>query len=342
MPNGDDVPRSPAPLDATIVSVRNVRRAFGDVVAVDDVSLEVPRGTILGVIGPSGSGKTTLVRMLTGTLRPDAGELRVLGQEPTRFTRKVREQIGYMPQHFILSEELTARENVSFVASLFGLLWPHRGRRVRQVLELVDLWDARKRRARFLSGGMQRRLELACALVHDPLILFVDEPTAGLDPMLRQSIWTEFRRLRDAGRTLIVNTQYVGEAEYCDQVGVLAHGRLVALASPEDLRRIALGGDMVELDTAQPFDGGMLQRVPGVLEIKQNSARHILVVADDAGAAIPRLVQEISAAGGEVTSSSEYRPTFDEVFAQLVEREDEPSQEEVRHAGRDRSVRRAA
>jgi len=189
------VPRSPAPLDATIVSVRNVRRAFGDVVAVDDVSLEVPRGTILGVIGPSGSGKTTLVRMLTGTLRPTAGELRVLGQEPSRFTRYAREHIGYMPQHFSLSEELTASENVGFVASLFGLLWPRRRRRVREVLELVDLWDARGRRARFLSGGMQRRLELACALVHDPTLLFVDEPTAGLDPMLRQAIWAFEPRL---------------------------------------------------------------------------------------------------------------------------------------------------
>src|SRR6202011_5904069 len=122
------------------------------------------------------------------------------------------------------------------------------------VLKLVDLWEARGRRARHLSGGMQRRLELACALVHDPVLLFVDEPTAGLDPMLRQKVWAEFRRLRELGRTLVVTTQYVGEAEYCDIVAVLSRGRLIALAAPDDLRRMALGGEVFEIETAQAFD----------------------------------------------------------------------------------------
>jgi ABC-2 type transport system ATP-binding protein len=322
--------------------VRGVTRQFDDVVAVDDVTLDVPRGAILGVIGPSGSGKTTLVRMLTGTLKPTRGELRVLGQEPSRFTRHVRERIGYMPQHFVLYEELTAAENVSFVASLFGLLWPRRGRRVREVLQFVELWDARGRRARQLSGGMQRRLELACALVHEPTLLFVDEPTAGLDPVLRQTIWTEFRRLRDAGRTLVVTTQYVGEAEYCDQIAVLAHGRLIALAGPEELRRMALGGEVVEVETALPFDGSVLQQVAGVLSVEQSGPRHMLVVTDDAGETIPRLVEEIGAAGGQVVSSSEYRPSFDEVFARLVVGDDSSNTEEGRHAHAGRDVPRAA
>src|SRR5438270_7283856 len=175
--------------DATVVWMDGMSRHLGDVVAVDRVTLHVPRGTIVGVIGPSGSGKTTLIRMLTGTLEPSDGKLTVLGQHPRRFTRHVRERIGYMPQHFVLYDELTAAENVSFVASLFGLLWPKRDRRVRRVLELVDLWPDRGKRARQLSGGMQRRLELACALVHDSLLVFADVPTAGLDPMLRQVIW---------------------------------------------------------------------------------------------------------------------------------------------------------
>lgn len=337
MPNGSAVPES----TESIVTVRGVSRAFGDVAALDDVTLDVQRGTILGVIGPSGSGKTTLVRMLTGTLTPTRGELRVLGQEPRHFTRHVRERLGYMPQHFVLYEELTASENVSFVASLFGLLWPKRGRRVRDVLKLVDLWEARKRRARHLSGGMQRRLELACALVHEPTLLFVDEPTAGLDPLLRQTIWAEFRRLRDAGRTLVVTTQYVGEAEYCDQVAVLARGRLVALASPEDLRRQALGGEVVELETAQAFDGSLLEGVPGVREVQQSAPRRLLVITDDAGEAIPRLVEQITATGVQVTSSSEYRPSFDEVFARLIVSDDE-SNEEERRARTGRAVARAA
>ena len=328
--------------EGPLVTVRGASRQYGDLVAVDDVTLDVARGTILGVIGPSGSGKTTLVRMLTGTLTPTKGELRVLGQEPRKFTRHVRERIGYMPQHFVLSEELTASENVSFVASLFGLLWPRRGRRVREVLQLVDLWEARGRRARQLSGGMQRRLELACALVHDPTVLFVDEPTAGLDPMLRQTIWTEFRRLRDAGRTLVVTTQYVGEAEYCDRVAVLANGQLVALATPEDLRRSAIGGDVVQVATAQPFDGDLLRQVAGVRNIDQTTPRHLLVVTDDAGETIPRLVQEVSKAGGEVVSSSEYRPSFDEVFAKLVANGGDAATSAGGAGGSERHVPRAA
>jgi|SRR5215472_1079820 len=314
--------------DSAIVSARAVSRYFGDLKAVDAVTLEVPRGTILGVIGPSGSGKTTLVRLLTGTLVPSGGELRVLGEEPRRFGRHTRERIGYMPQHFVLYEELTAAENVSFVASLFGLLWPRRGRRVREVLRLVELWEARGRRARHLSGGMQRRLELACALVHQPSLLFVDEPTAGLDPMLRQTIWNEFRRLRDLGRTLVVTTQYVAEAEYCDQVVVLAHGRVAALASPSELRRAAFGGELIEIETSEPFDGGSLARVPGVRTVDQSAPRHLVVVTDDAGTAMPRVLEQINAAGGQVVNSSEYFPNFDEVFSRLVEREDGASSAE--------------
>jgi ABC-2 type transport system ATP-binding protein len=326
---------------SAVVSVRGVSRRFGDLLALNDVTLDVPRGTILGVIGPSGSGKTTLIRMLTGTLSPTSGELRVLGQEPRRFTRHVRERLGYMPQHFVLYEELTASENVSFVASLFGLLWPRRGRRVREVLQLVKLWDARGRRAKQLSGGMQRRLELACALVHEPALLFVDEPTAGQDPMLRETIWTEFRRLRDAGRTLVVTTQYVGEAEYCDQVAVLANGRVVALAIPKELRRMAFGGEVLEVETREPFDGTLLERVPGVRNVEQSTPRHMLLVTDDAGEATPRVLQHISSSGGEVISSSEYFPSFDEVFSKLV-REDNDLTEEERNGRNSRRAARAA
>src|SRR5438270_7607216 len=275
--------------DATVVWMDGMSRHLGDVVAVDRVTLHVPRGTIVGVIGPSGSGKTTLIRMLTGTLEPTAGELSVLGQHPRRFTRHVRERIGYMPQHFVLYEELTAAENVSFVASLFGLLWPKRGRRVNEVLKLVDLWEARGRRARQLSGGMQRRLELACALVHEPVLLFVDEPTAGLDPILREKVWEEFRRLRDLGRTLVVTTQVVSESEYCDRVAVLSHGRLIALAAPDELRRMALGGEVLEINTAQGFDAAQLKTLNGVRDVRQNTPRHFLVIADEAATALPRL-----------------------------------------------------
>jgi ABC-2 type transport system ATP-binding protein len=318
------------------VVMDTVTRHYGSLTALDGVSLEVAAGTIVGVIGPSGSGKTTLVRVLTGTLRPTSGSARVLGEDPLRFHRRTRERIGYMPQHFVLYEELTAAENLSFVAALFGLMWRRRRIRVRQVLELLELWDARDRRARELSGGMQRRLELACALVHEPVLLFLDEPTAGLDPVLRQTIWNEFRRLRELGSTLVVTTQYVGEAEYCDRVAVLANGRLIAFEEPEQLRREALGGEVVEIETAQIVDGAALGGLPGIQRVRQTSPRRLLVVAEDAGEATPRVLQAISQQGVQVTSSSEYRPSFDEVFAELVQRRlaSPPAVEEQTHVPR--------
>jgi ABC-2 type transport system ATP-binding protein len=322
-----------------------VTRRFGDLAAVDDVTLHLPQGTILGLIGPSGSGKTTLIRMLTGTLEPTQGSIVVLGQNPRKFTRHTRERLGYMPQHFVLYEELTPTENLNFVASLFGMLWPTRGRRVNRLLRLLELWDARSRRARQLSGGMQRRLELACALVHDPALMFVDEPTAGQDPILRQKIWAEFRRLREAGRTLLVSTQIVSEAAYCDRVAVLSRGRIIAIAPPDELRRIALGGDVIEIRTAAAYDALTLEDVPGVREVRQRGPREFLVVADDAATVSPRVAEAMLSAGVGVASSTEYRPTFDEVFSELVARAEPSERNAATQEGaqdRGRSVPRAA
>ena len=176
------------------IHVKDVFRSFGDVVAIDGVTMTVPQGALLGLIGPSGSGKTTLVRMLTGTLLPTSGEIRVLGEDPRDFQRATRERIGFVPQDFVLYPDLTASENVAFIASLFGIGWWRRRKRVRQVLELLGLWDVRDRLARDLSGGMRRRLEVACGLVHEPGVLFIDEPTAGVDPMLSREIWDEIGR----------------------------------------------------------------------------------------------------------------------------------------------------
>jgi ABC-2 type transport system ATP-binding protein len=309
-----------------VAAMDKVTRRYGGLTALDNVTLEVGAGSIVGVIGPSGSGKTTVVRTLTGTLRPTEGTVRVLGEDPLKFHSRTRARIGYMPQNFVLYEELTAAENLAFVGALYGLLWTQRRVRVRRMLELVELWDARNRRAKQLSGGMQRRLELACALIHDPMLLFVDEPTAGLDPVLRQTIWNEFRRLRDAGRTLVVTTQYVGEAEYCDRVAVLAEGKLLAFEEPEQLRRQVVGGEVIELETSRAFDAASLSDVPGVRSVRQSGPRHMLVTADEAAATMPRLIEAISAHGVHVVSSSEYRPSFDEVFAELVQHKHAPAE----------------
>lgn len=307
-----------APSDDPI-SLLHVTRRFGDVLAVDDVSFSLAPGTILGLIGPSGSGKTTILRMLTGSLAPTSGEVRVLGEAPTQFRAHTRERIGYMPQNFVLYPELTASENLSFVGALFGMYVIKRSRRVREVLELVDLWDVRDRRASRLSGGMQRRLALAAAFVHEPEILFVDEPTAGIDPILRARIWEELRRLANEGRTFIVTTQYVGEAEHCDGVALLSSGQLLALASPAELRREVYGGDILDVRTQRELDARVLEKVPGVLSVRQRGPRGVIVVTDDAGATTPRIVEAVQQNADSVAFIDQYDPSFDELFVQLVQ-----------------------
>ena len=309
---------SRARTSTAVVDVQDTLMTFGDVTALSGLTLDVQPGTILGVVGPSGAGKTTLVRLLTGAIKPARGRIRVFGEDPRSFRRQTRERIGYMPQLFTLYRDLTAAENVDFVASMYGLLWWRRRRRVREVLQLVELWEARKRRASQLSGGMQRRLELACALVHEPTLLFLDEPTGGIDPILRGRVWEELHRLRDAGRTLIVTTQYVTEAEECDSVALIAEGRLIAHDAPDELRRSAIGGDMVDIETAGDVDLAAFESIPVITGLRQLGPRTVRATVDDASTATPAIVEAINAAGGDVRATSEARPSFDEVFATLV------------------------
>lgn len=316
-----------------VVGLDHVSKKFGDVVAAEDISLAVPQGGIVGVIGPSGAGKTTTIRLITGSLAPDTGTVRVLGEDPRHFRRRTRERIGYMPQLFVLYPDLTARENVEFMASLYGMAPWSKGRRVAEVLELVDLTAARNRRASALSGGMQRRLELACALVNAPSLLILDEPTAGIDPLLRTQVWQEFDRLRKTGVTIIVTTQYVTEAEYCDAVALISEGNLIAYATPQDMRRQALGGEVIEVETRGPIDARALPAVDGVISVRQQGPRQLLFVVADAGAATPQINDAIEEIGGTIDSSREYRPTFDEVFAELVTAHAERRQGEASSTG---------
>ena len=294
-------------------------RAFEDRNVVENLSFDVHPGTILGLVGPSGSGKTTTVRMLTGTLGRTQGEIEVLGEDPMRFRRRTRQRLAYMPQLFTLYEDLSAQENVGFVAALYGIGPFRRTPRIKRALEVVDLLDARHTLARNLSGGMQRRLELACALVHDPDVLFIDEPTAGIDPILRQAIWDELRRLRSEGRTLVVTTQYVSEAEYCDHVALILDGHLIALDTPEELRRLAFGGDLLEINADRAVDPEVLAGVTGVQSVRQPGPRTLTATVSDAAVLTPQIVEAMRAAGVGLAGIEEHQPTFDEVFTELVE-----------------------
>ena len=218
------------------ICFEGVEKRFGESVVLHDIDLEVERGTIIGLIGPSGSGKTTLVRLMNGVYRPDSGTVRVLGDEPSDRPTADRTDIGYLPQDPVLFDELSLWENLNFHASLNGV--PFRRReRLRALLELVDLSGEEKKLVSESSGGMKRRLGLAASLVHDPPLLLLDEPTAGVDPILRTRFWDRFREIAKAGTTIVITTQFVEEAALCDTVGVLSDGAVRAIGTPDELRR---------------------------------------------------------------------------------------------------------
>ncbi len=329
------MPNSPPPPSAaSAVRAAGLTRDFGDGTGVFDLDLEVAPGTIFGFIGPSGSGKTTTVRLALGIHAPTSGTIEVLGERPAVFTPQTRARIGYMPQLPALYPTLTVWENLNFAASLYGLPWRRRARLERS-LELVGLEGARKKKVDELSGGMRRRLALAQTLAHDPGLLFLDEPTAGIDPVLRRRIWDHLGELRDADHTLFVTTQYVGEAAYCDMVGVLVEGRLVAVDTPEGLRRAAYGGEVVELRTRDPVPPAALV---GLRRFSVTGAPRTLddhtvrLVVDDAGEAIPELLTWCAGEELAVETAEEFRPPFDDVFVLLVEREDGGTRKEPVHA----------
>jgi ABC-2 type transport system ATP-binding protein len=299
--------------------------AFGEQVGVADINLSVAPGTIFGLIGPSGSGKTTAVRLLTGIYQPDAGSVRVLGETPRRDNYRLRERIGYVPQLFTLYPNLTVWENLHFVASLYGLSYFGRQKRMHELLNFVELTDARRRLGSKLSGGMQRRLSLASALIHDPTLIFADEPTAGIDPLLRSKFWEHFRDLRDEGRTLFVTTQYVGEVAYCDTVGVMREGRLLLVDSPEGLRRRALGGEIIRIvvepqQINQAFSALLRHSLTRDVRRAPEQPGAIYVVVEDAGAALPVLLTNLNEQPDlSVQVAEEYQPPFDEILIALLD-----------------------
>lgn len=312
---------SPDSLKDSIISVKHLTKKFADEVVVQDVSFEVPRASIFGYIGPSGSGKTTTIRLLTGVYTPTEGEVIVLDRDPAKFSQDERALLGYMPQLFVLYPSLTVWENLNFAASLYGMSL-FRGKRLKKALEFVELYEHRGKLARNISGGMLRRLSLAATLVHDPQLFFLDEPTAGIDPVLRRKFWDHFRELKNQGCTVFVTTQYVSEADNCDLVGVQNNGKLLLVDTPQGLRHHAYGGDMVDFHTEQPFDfqaEAMLRSLPFVrAKTIRTGPDSMRIVVDQASTATAELMEWAQQQNIQVEAVEEYAPSFEDVFVELV------------------------
>jgi ABC-2 type transport system ATP-binding protein len=317
---------------------------FGNGAGIFDQTYSVPQGTILGMIGPSGCGKTTTCRVALGLLTPQKGTITTLGRTPSKFRPEDREQIGYIPQQFVLYPRLSVAENAAFVASLYGMPSKQVRSRMDELLGFVDLKDAKDRLGQNLSGGMQRRLMLAGALMHDPVLLFADEPTAGIDPVLRARFWDYFRQLRDQGRTLVVTTQVVSEAIYCDFVAVMRKGRILAVDTPENLRKMALGGEIIDVTLANPnhvqraiealrrwdqLDEQGAQLVKAVRRSpKPEAEADIHVVVEDAREWLPEVLNYLEGRRPKivVASAAPLEVSYDEVFIKIME-QDQQKQE---------------
>ena len=296
---------------------------FGDTDVVKSLDLTVEPGSIVGLIGPSGCGKTTTVRLLTGLLEPTNGSATVDGVPAHHMTAKQRARIGYLPQSPALFSDLSVWENLDFHASMYGLALRRR-KRLRQLLEWVELDDDRSKRVRDTSGGMQRRLALAATFVHDPSYIFLDEPTAGIDPILREKFWTQFRNVASEGRTLLVTTQYVGEASFCDYVGLLSDGELLMFDTPQNLRRAAFDGEVIDVVLRQSPSEEQLARLaelPLVIgEIDRVDHVTVRIVVRDAGEAIDEISTCMDALGLDVVEATEHVVDYDEAFVRVVER----------------------
>lgn len=310
-----------------VIRAEDIDFKFKSTFAVRDLTFYVPQGVIFGLVGPSGCGKTTTVRLLNGLYTPVSGGLEVLGEPPWRFSRKSRENIGYVAQHLTLYPTLTVQENLDFVSSLYGMGPFSRGKRLKALLEFVELYDARRRQAGRLSGGMQRRLQLACALAHNPDLIFADEPTSGTDPILRGKFWEHFRALRDNGHTLFITTQYIGEIEHCDLVGLMRGGQLLFVNTPEGLRRQAFGGDVVRIavDPAHALETVQLLNSESIVTDARRSFSQpglIFVSTGEAASALPTLIAALHQHGVDIQQADQYVVPFEDVFIELMRQAD--------------------
>jgi ABC-2 type transport system ATP-binding protein len=302
-----------------VIAISHLTKRFGDFTAVDDLSLVVEQGEIMGMLGPNGSGKTTTLDMVSGLSRPTAGTVTVLGHDVTRHSRAIRAILGVVPQETALYEELSAWTNLMFHADLFGVPGSVRERRATELLNLVQLYDRRTSRVGTFSGGMKRRLALARALLHDPKLLYFDEPTLGVDVQSRRALWDYILALKDQGKTILLTTNYLEEANaLCDRIAIIDRGKLIVVDSPANLKQ-AYGHTILELVIVPAPSPALLERLralPGVADVSVIDRTLKLTFTGErspAGQVIGLVTQE-----AEVRSIAQREPNLDEIFLRLT------------------------
>jgi ABC-2 type transport system ATP-binding protein len=303
--------------DAAVI-LRDVVKRFGSFVAVDHISLEIGSGEIFGFLGPNGAGKSTTIRMLCGLLRPSSGQGWVNGLDIVSQSEQIKSKLGYMSQRFSLYDDLRVEENMAFFGGIYGLDSSTCETRIRDVLALIGLEERRRSLTRELPTGLKQRLALGCSLLHQPPIIFLDEPTSGVDPGTRRNFWDLIYTLADGGVTVFVTTHYMEEAEYCNRIGLIDHGRLIALGSPAELKSKHLAGTIYEIATDQVLAAvEALAPAEGVLDAAVfGRALHVRLKQDiDAPAYLPGFLHS---SGLLVDSIRPIEPTLEDVFVALV------------------------
>ncbi len=299
---------------AEAIAVENLVKVYPNVKAVDGISFTVAGGEVFGLLGPNGAGKTTTIRILLTLIRPTAGSIRVFGVDALAHPARVREMAGYVPQDVSVDGELTAYENILIYAKLYGIRGDERKQRIKQVLEYLGLDRRANSLVNTFSGGMMRRLELAQSLVNRPRILFLDEPSIGLDPNARSAIWEQVKKLRDEmGTTILLTTHDMGEADaLCDRLGIMDRGKLAVTGTPSQLKS-TVGGDVLTITSKDPYLSAAVTEI-GYSTVAESSNGAVELLVANGEAAIPQAVAALRAKGIEVDSVSLKKPTLDDVF----------------------------
>jgi len=305
------------------VEIVDLTKRFGDLAAVDRINLNIESGEIFGLLGPNGSGKTTLIRMLTTVVQPTEGTAKVAGYDIRKNPTQVRESIGVVAQAMTLDIELTAQENMDLYAKYYDVPREIRRARIRELLEVVGLAERANFTAGSFSGGMKRRLELVRSLIHRPKVLFLDEPTTGLDPQARNAVWEYLKKIhKEEQITIVITTHYLDEAEVlCNRVGIVDFGKLVELGTPNDLKRKIMGGDVIEAEfSALPDDAfKALQNSDFIIEVKKRDDT-LTILSKNGAEAVPKVIELVDRKGGKIRSVTLREPTLDDVFLHFTGR----------------------